>query len=514
MPDPARTSLVPYYPSGGLPDAAPYQVMKMESTIARPYLQERAGAAADLPQAGAMVPQVRFHEKFHDKGVYNCKQDLCEIFSNGYEIYVEFGGIHDNWIDVMVSSPGVSVDESAEWVDKNILGAIYQLCSEPTGLPGVDLVTKILRPRCLTTSPIVPRRYRSVDQTVAEKKLIEGMEREEYNYNHSWPSIWDEKGQEIVPRSCDDAMALIRPKTLERHLSTQKHELHKVCDSFHVVEGSSGQRQRESGCKNSTASFDDHSEAPFECEQPTGNIQELGDLVTRGLRYLAGKVDRNFRFMSELKEEVKNLRMEQSNAFTRLCNALSTISVFAIEQHSHRLPHRVYITERKHGFRQKLSFLIGLKPVELHLMCESKDRCHVVDGQEGKRLCFQNEERRHVWTLLKWTILTMAVLLKTGCAISMGIQQLVPDLGGVANWTSFVIGTVGNAGLEFVDLEDLERRMNNVGKDMFKDDGPEDGVKRQEAMDWLERNLEGRATEIRERFGLTRVKYRGTNSYS
>ncbi|GBG63527.1 hypothetical protein CBR_g38595 [Chara braunii] len=257
--------------------------------------------------------QVRFHEKFHNKGVYNCKKDLCEIFSNGYKIYVEFGGIHDDWIDVMVSSPGVSVEESAEWVDKNILGAMYQLCSEPTGLPG--------------------------------------------------------------------------------------------------------------------------------------NVQELGDLVTRGVRYLAGKVDRNFRFISELKEEVKHLRKEQSNAFTRLCNALSSISVFAIEQHSHRLPHRVYITERKSGFRQKLSFLIGLKPVELHLMCESKDRCHVVDGQEGKRLCLQNEERRHVWTLFKWTILTVAVLLKTGCAISMGIHQLVPDLGGVANWTSFVIGAVGNAGL-------------------------------------------------------------------
>ncbi|GBG63529.1 hypothetical protein CBR_g38597 [Chara braunii] len=428
--------------------------------------------------------QVRFHEKFHAEGNYSCQKDLSEIFYNGYEIYVEFGGIHDDWIDVMVSSPEVSVAEAAEWVDENILRAINQLCREPTGLPGVDLVTKILRPGCLTASAIVPRRYRSDHQTVTEDKLIEGMTREEYRYFHSWPAIWDGQGQEIVSRSCDDALVLIRPKTLECHLSVQKRELHRVCESFDVLGGNLERRWCEYGHKNGTGHFGAYSEASFECEQPTTTVEELGDLLKRGIQHLDEKANRIFRSINELKEEVKNLRQVQTDAFARLNSALSSISVFATQLHT----------------------------LELHLMCESKDRSHVVDGQKGKELFLQNKESRYAWTLFRWTILALTVLLKTGCAISMGIHELVPDLGDVTNWTSFVIGAVGNAGLEFVNVEDLERRMNAIGKDMFKYDGPEDGVNRQQAMDWLERNLEGGPSEIRERFGLTRVKYRDTGA--
>ncbi|GBG63508.1 hypothetical protein CBR_g38576 [Chara braunii] len=500
--------------------------------------------------------QVRFHEKFHGRGLYDCQKDLSEIFYNGYEIYMEFGGILDGWIDVMVSSPESSAAESAEWVEENILSAIYQLCSEPTGLPGVDLVMKIMRPCCLTASPIVPRRYRRDDQCVTEEMLIEGMEREEYNYKHSWPAIGDEQGQEILPRSCDDAMALIRPKTLECHFSVQRHELHRVCESFNVVDGNSGQRHRESGCENSAGSGGDRSEAPLDCDQPTNNVQkvgdlltssihnlarksdqistgsfgdcseapfgceqppkyaqELADLMTRGFHDVCRKVDRNFRSINEMKEVANIQREEQRNAFARICSTLSSISVFATEQHSHRLPHRVLITERTPGSCQKLSFLIGLRAVELHLMCESRGCCHVVHGQKGKKLRLPKEESRHAWTLFKWTILAVTALLKTGCTISMGIHQLVPDLGGIVNWTSFVIGAVGDACLDFVDLEDLKRRMNNVGKDMFKDDGPEDGMQRQKAMEWLERILEGGAVdEVWERFDLRRVKYRDTGS--
>ncbi|GBG63531.1 hypothetical protein CBR_g38599 [Chara braunii] len=453
--------------------------------------------------------QVRFHGQFHDKGIYNCKKDLCEIFSNGYEIYVEFGGSHDDWIDVLVSSSKAPPAESAEWVEKNILRTIYELRSEPTGLPGVDLVTKILRPLCVTASLIVPRRYRSDDQTVTEETLIEGMEREEYRYMHSWHAIWDEKGQEIVPRSCDDAMALIRPRTLECHLSIQKNNLNRVCESFGVQEGNSEQIWCEAGCNSSIGDCPD---GLFGCEQTPKYAHELADLVTRGFRDVGRKVDRNFRSINEMKEVVNMQRDEQRNAFARICNALSRISVFATDQHTRRLPHRVYITQRTSGSRQKLSFLFGLTSVELHLMCECRDQFHVVDGQKGKELHLQEKERRHAWTLFKWTILAMTVLLKAGCAISMGLCELVPDLGGLAKWTSFVIGAVGDAGLDFVDLEDLEKRMNASGKDMFKDDDQEDGVTPQDAMDWLERILEGGASEIRERFDLRRVRYRDTGS--
>ncbi|GBG86060.1 hypothetical protein CBR_g40961 [Chara braunii] len=425
--------------------------------------------------------QVHLHQKFHSMGRYRCEKDLAWILFNGHEIFIEFGGIHDDWIDVMVFVEFGAMQRKrhpVDWVDENVLHSITELCHEPTGLPGVHLVIKILRPGCLKAHKILPRRYRDDRQTVTEEELLERIECEGSDYMHSWEAVCGAQGEEIIRASSDLAIELIRPRVLKYRPLSRKME---VGGTGTVSQGFRGSLQPSGEPSHAT-----------NCTVPKG--ENLVEIIEQGLESVIETVKENTRRVLERQDKLSN---------------------FVIEQHTHRLPHLLYVTEKKSsGLRKKMLFFIGLRTVELHLMCEYRGGIHFVDGQRGKKTRFEIDERRHFWTFFKWTLITLSVLVKAGFAVTSGVFQLVPDMADAANWTTFVIGELGTAAMDdLVDPEDLQRRMNAPEKDAFVGGSADDGIQRQQAVAWLDGILKGGdRREIRELFDLMQVRYRDTDS--
>ncbi|GBG87845.1 hypothetical protein CBR_g46001 [Chara braunii] len=179
--------------------------------------------------------QVRLHDQLKSHGVqYIIEKDLSHILVNqlGMEVFLEFSGIHDDWIDVMVRCSDDGLEHGRDWVDVNILREINDLCRDPVGLPGVELIVKVMRPECV--EHLVAREHRNEFQVVDEDKLLDGMLQFGVDYEHKWPDLNQGPAFRVLSKSTSGALDLIRPSVLKDSILRQREALRRLAKGFEL----------------------------------------------------------------------------------------------------------------------------------------------------------------------------------------------------------------------------------------------------------------------------------------
>ncbi|GBG73147.1 hypothetical protein CBR_g12864 [Chara braunii] len=485
--------------------------------------------------AAGNMKKVRFHEQLNEEGQYDIERDLCHIIVNGLgiELFVELSNPPDNWIDILVRCEDCTSDASKAWVEQHILQEVTRLCSEPIGLPGVQLVIKIFRPECV--EQLVPRECRLSSQVVDETKILDGINQwgiQSVDYKYCWPELDPSRNCIGLPRSLSNGLDLLRPSTLRDSVIQQGRQLIQVNKDFEL--GPIGESRG-----NSWASGAAHAEAhcsahDYLCCDNEGAVRGLPGPFQKMLQVILAKVDRVHLDVKRIGDDMNNLKCAmktlmrvQKEMFPSISRKLTDMSFLVMEKHKHRLPHLLFFSE-KEGVKAKLATWfghpLGVRPLQLHLMCESRSEVHSVEGQPGKKVWIQEEEKPGVWVLLRATLLVMTTLLIAGCGTMAGIHSVVPDLTSLSrDWSPIIAARVAGglavgaygADKEITDfkeslIKDFEERWKK-GTRMFED-GPEDDIRRAEAFAWLERTLVGGKVDIREKFQLSRVRYKDTSS--
>ncbi|GBG73149.1 hypothetical protein CBR_g12867 [Chara braunii] len=473
--------------------------------------------------------QVRLHEKLKDQGEYNIERDLSHIIVNGLgiEVFVEFSNPPDDWIDALVRCEDCTSDASKVWVEQHILQVVTRLCAKPIGLPGVQLVIQIVRPQCV--EQLVPCKCRLNSQVVDEAKILDGINQWGIESNYCWPKLDPSQNCRGLPRSESYGLELLRPSTLRDSVIQEGQQLIQVHNDFEL--GRIGSDSWASGAQHAEAHCSAHGHLCCDdevvVEGLTGPFQRMLEIILARVDRVHTDVRRIGHDMNDLKGAMKELMRVQKEIFPSISRKLTDLSCLVMKKHKHRLPHLLYFTE-KDGVKAKLATWfghpLGVRPLQLHLMCESRSQVHFVDGQPGKKVWIQEEEKPGVWVLLRATLLVMTALLIAGCGTMAGVHCVAPDLTSLSGDCSPLIaarvaGSVAvgacMADKEIKDLKeslikDFEEHWKK-GKRMFED-GPEDDINRAEAFAWLERTLVGGNVDIREKFQLSRVSYKDTSS--
>jgi hypothetical protein len=111
---------------------------------------------------------------------------------------------------------------------------------------------------------------------------------------------------------------------------------------------------------------------------------------------------------------------------------------------------RFYLFTTK-GFKQSLvaKLLEGMKVVQLHLLCECRERPHKVQGKEGCEVIIENHQWQKIHAAILEGVKWVVPLIKAGLHITMGLGNIIPNpaevclnvigdnvIGSVQDWAS------------------------------------------------------------------------------
>ncbi|GBG88045.1 hypothetical protein CBR_g46414 [Chara braunii] len=471
--------------------------------------------------------QVQLHGQHEDCGEYQLAKDLIYLVVNGpgAEVYLEFSGFFGDWIDVMVKCPSDKFEDSKCWVEESIISNVHCLCREPTGLPGVSLMVKVIRPKCV--EELVPRQDRSESQVVGEQEILHILRKSGPKHYYVWPELrWGQQRERYFPReNGKKVFELLRPSVIKETMETiitQGEELRwfvKELTQRQVAEGGlkpsspAVERSRIGGVEVEVEGF-----LPEPSQKSLSILLEnMQGTLTRMMTVMTEMHRTQGEMFTRICSMLNDMHRTQGEMFTRICGMLTNLSRLATEKHTHRLPHLLYFTEKVGRVSRLAAWFgrpLGIRPFQLHLMCESRAKCHVVEKQPGLQVWIQERERENVWVLLRTTLLILTVLMVSGCGAMAGIHALMPDMSAfTSDWSIVVsatatkdIATLGTSARDA--LNDFKDRLHK-GTRMFDDDLEADW-RRGEAFLWLEKILSPH--KIQEQFGLTCVKYTDNSS--
>ncbi|GBG73145.1 hypothetical protein CBR_g12862 [Chara braunii] len=382
---------------------------------------------------------------------------------------------------------------------------------------------------------LVPRECRLNSQVVDENKILDGINHwgiQSVDYKYCWPELEPSRNCRGLSISESYGLDLLRPSTLRDSVIQQWRQLIQVDNNFElggICESRNDSQASGAAHAEAHCSAHDHlcCDDEVAVEGLPGPFQRMLEIILARFNRVHMDVRRIGDDMNNLKGAMETLMRVQKEMFPSISRKLTDLSCLVVEKHKHRLPHLLFFSE-KEGVKAKLATWfghpLGVRPLQLHLMCESRSQVHSVDGQPGEKVWIQEEEKPGVWVMLRATLLVMTTLLIAGCGTMAGIHCVVPDLTSLSrDWSPIIAARVAGglavgaygADKEIKDfkeslIKDFEERWKK-GKRMFED-GPEDDIKRAEAAAWLERTLVGGNVDIREKFQLSRVRYKDTSS--
>ncbi|GBG87569.1 hypothetical protein CBR_g45627 [Chara braunii] len=500
--------------------------------------------------------QVRLHEKLKDCAEYTIEKDLTHITlkgssSSGMEIFVEFSGMDDDWIDVMASSPSSKRDPARAWVEANILEEVHRLCDdEPVGLPGVELVMKVIRSDCV--EKLVARQYRTDSQVVEEAKVLDAINLWGLDYVYNWPAVRQGGYCQALPEAECRGLDLIRPSVIKETLFRHGWELRRLAKDLeleHVL-------ATDDRLEDQLADLDSSMCHPvtYRAASPQHEDDEIAEDADRPIAATSRRplwstydflttrpfenddraqsqssLQRMDGTMTDVESELRSLLQAQKRIYPKICEKVFTVlhpAAAGVEkQNVRQLPRLLYFTEREGNTGKIASWFghpVGVRLLRLHLMCESRSQCHVVGGQPGMEVWVPEKERQALWVLLRPTVLLMTIFLITGCGSLASLHLLSQEITSLSrDWSSLIAtqgaqaaGTAAAAALEAERaVEDFKVRLYSRGmKATFEDAPGDEELKMKEAVLWLEKIFAGGARMIGRKFHLSVVRYRDTGA--
>ncbi|CAL4944420.1 unnamed protein product [Urochloa decumbens] len=435
--------------------------------------------------------QVRLHNKIMCLGqqqgaLYTLEKNLIYTVIDGIHVRVELGK-KDSSIDVLACS-SKSVTDMVRIFHKLIIPTVLNLSSS------LMFEESIIRPDCVKY--LIPHRFLQTQQLPLKriKQILLSLPAESmYEYEHTWSAI--EHNKRIILRSgSDHARDMLSDDDFHEVLHRRYYDLQHLATELAVTPDNQQQ----------------HEIIP---ETDVVDPSILG--IAKGVEMVLQRLKRVEQGIRDLKEEIASLRYYEYHLVTELHRKMDYMMNYNIQLEERKVPQMFYLVSLDNRSKQLVTRILpGMRSLRVHMLCEFRREMHVVEDQLGCDLI--QVDNQTVKSLLPYMSKFMKLLtfaLKIGAHFIVGMGEMIPDLsrevvhlldsslmyGTAASAAS--VGALGAAAL-------YGRGRNNSNQGGTSDMGEDMKAARQWLVDFLKGQGVLTGTDIAQRFGLWRVRYR------
>ncbi|CAN6315241.1 unnamed protein product [Urochloa humidicola] len=237
--------------------------------------------------------------------------------------------------------------------------------------------------------------------------------------------------------------------------------------------------------------------------------------IAKGVEMVLQRLKRVEQGMRDLKEEITSLRYYEYHLVTELHRKMDYVMNYNIQLEERKVPQMFYLVSLDNGSKQLVTRILpGMRSLRVHMLCEFRREMHVVEDQLGCDLI--QVDNQTVKSLLPYMSKFMKLLtfaLKIGAHFIVGMGEMIPDLSrevvhlldsSVMYGTAASAASVGALGAAAL----YGRGRNNRNQGGTSDMGEDMRAARQWLVDFLKGQGVLTGTDIAQRFGLWRVRYR------
>jgi hypothetical protein len=341
------------------------------------------------------------------KNTYTFKENFISILYDGIEIVVEFDNDVSSHIDVLVRSSDKKYDAALDIVHEQITKHIQTLQGAFDGCQGIILLKGIVRKEC------VERRL-SFKSRLGQAILVEDLKKRILANGSNWQS-WQHTWSEV---------------SLENM---------KLDASFEIAIDMMGSEERDDVWQRLSPEFKSH-------ELNQNSVITKSNFRYHPRAFASTSLEE---VLEDLHKDVKAVHKDVK-AVHKDGMVVRKDANILVKCEMQRVP-RFYLFTTE-GFKQTLvaKFGRGIKPVQLHLLCECRMGLHKVEGKEGCEVIIENPQWQKIHALILEGLKWIVPAIKAGLHITMGLGNIIPNpaevclnvigdnfIGSVQDWATF-----------------------------------------------------------------------------
>ncbi|KAL3643053.1 Protein TORNADO 1 [Castilleja foliolosa] len=434
--------------------------------------------------------QVHLHNKImglkdQHGASYRLEKYLILINIHGIYVRVELGRQLGYSIDVLACSTK-SPSEMLRLFQHLIIPAIQSLCHE------ITLTDHVLRCECVKS--LTPPRYRSNQSVPAQqlKRALLSIPADNiYDYQHTWDSVIDDSGSQILGPGFNFARDLLSDDDFREVLHTRYHDLYNLATELQVP-------QEETPDCPST-------EIPSSVDPTFVGIAQGIEAVLQRLKIIEQEI-------RDVKQEIQGLRYYEHRLLIELNRKMNYLVNYNIQHEERKVPNMLYFVRTENYSRRLITSVIsGMNALRLHMLCEFRREMHVVEDQIGCEIMqVDNITVKCLAPYVKNFVKLLTFALKIGAHLAVGMGEMIPDLAReVAHLAHSPMVYGAAAGAAAAGVAGAAAAAGSMNRNRnSRDIEQELRAAQQWLVDFLRDKRCSTGKDIAEKFGLWRVRYR------